>query len=100
MKKFFFTPAILILTMIFMVGCSNDDGSSDGSEDPKGQQFKQKILIEDITSVSCMWCPLGTIAIEGLENSEYKDRVIGVGVHGDRSEERRVGKECRCCGWW
>jgi len=30
-----------------------------------------------------MWCPLGTVAIEGLEGSDYKDRVIGIGVHGD-----------------
>src|SRR5690606_17489778 len=45
--------------------------------------FKQKVLVEDITSASCMWCPLASFTIEELDKSEYKDKIIGVGVHGD-----------------
>lgn len=68
------------------VGCSDSDDSTEPQNtevDFTKGDYKQKVLIEDITSASCVWCPLGTIAIEGLEGSEYKDRVIGVGVHGD-----------------
>ena len=79
---------ILLFGMVSLgvVSCSG----SDDSEEPQNTEvdftkgeYKQKILIEDITSASCMWCPLGTVAIEGLEGSQYKDRVIGIGVHGD-----------------
>lgn len=87
-----FTKKLLPIFMLSVAtlgftACSDSDESSDSKNEEvvdftKGE-YKQKILIEDITSASCMWCPLGTIAIEGLENSAYKDRVIGVGVHGD-----------------
>src|SRR5690606_8352263 len=75
---------VLGLTALFFIGCSGSDDSADDSvADLTKGEYKQKILIEDITSASCMWCPLGTVAIEGLEKSEFKDRVVGVGVHGD-----------------
>lgn len=82
-----FLPILMFgIASLGFVGCSSSDDSDDSPNtevDFTKGAYKQKILIEDITSVSCMWCPLGTIAIDGLENSEYKDRVIGVGVHGD-----------------
>lgn len=77
---------ILLFGMVSLgvVSCSDDSSEPQNSEvDFTKGEYKQKILIEDITSASCMWCPLGTIAIEGLENSAYKDRIIGIGVHGD-----------------
>ena len=81
---------LLILGCFAFAAISTSCSSSDDSKEEettvvdftKGE-YKQKTLIEDITSASCVWCPLGTVAIEGLEKSEYKDRVIGVGVHGD-----------------
>ncbi len=80
-------PVLLFgIASLGFVGCSSSDDSGDSQNtevDFTKGEFKQKVLIEDITSASCVWCPLGTIAIEGLENSEYKDKVIGVGVHGD-----------------
>lgn len=79
-------PVLLFgIASLGFVGCSSSDDSEPQNTEvdfTKGD-FKQKVLVEDITSVSCMWCPLGTIAIDGIEKSEYKDRVIGVGVHGD-----------------
>lgn len=82
-----FLPILMFgIASLAFVGCSDSDDSTDTQStevDFTKGDFKQKILVEDITSASCVWCPLGTIAIEGLENSEYKDRVIGVGVHGD-----------------
>ncbi len=86
-KKKFLPVLLLGIASLGIVSCSDSDDSNDQPQNTevdftKGE-YKQKVLIEDITSVSCMWCPLGTIAIEGLEKSEYKDRVVGVGVHGD-----------------
>lgn len=86
-KKKLLPVMLFSIASLGFVGCS---GSDDTTEEPintevdftKGN-YKQKILIEDITSASCMWCPLGTVAIEGLEDSEYNNRVIGIGVHGD-----------------
>ncbi|WLD23898.1 Omp28-related outer membrane protein [Flavobacterium dauae] len=85
-KKKFLPVLMFGIASLAFVGCSDSDDSTDTQStevDFTKGDFKQKILVEDITSASCMWCPLGTVAIEGLENSEYKDRVIGVGVHGD-----------------
>lgn len=85
-KKKFLPVLLLGIASLGFVGCSGSDDSTEPLNtevDFTKGEFKQKVLIEDITSASCMWCPLGTVAIEGLENSEYKDRVIGVGVHGD-----------------
>src|SRR5690606_23707784 len=78
---------LLGIASLGIVSCSDSDDSNDQPQNTevdftKGE-YKQKVLIEDITSISCMWCPLGTIAIDGLDNSDYKDRIIGVGVHGD-----------------
>src|SRR5690606_38121460 len=84
-KKKFLPVLILGIVSLGFVGCSDSDDSEPQNTEvdfTKGD-FKQKVLIEDITSASCMWCPLGTVAIEGLEGSDYKDRVIGIGVHGD-----------------
>src|SRR5690606_14373833 len=86
-----FTRKILPVLMfsiasLSFIGCSDSDDSNvdiDTEVDFTKGAYKQKVLVEDITSASCVWCPLGTIAIEGLENSEYKDKIIGVGVHGD-----------------
>lgn len=80
-------PVLLFgVASLGFVGCSSSDDSGD-SQNPevdftKGE-FKQKVLVEDITSASCVWCPLGSFTIEELEKSVYKDKVIGVGVHGD-----------------
>lgn len=85
-KKKFLPVLLFGIASLGFVGCSDSDDSTEPQNtevDFTKGDYKQKVLIEDITSVSCMWCPLGTIAIEGLEKSEYKDRVIGVGVHGD-----------------
>lgn len=84
-KKLF--PILMFgIASLGIIGCSDSDDSTDSQttevDFTKGI-YKQKVLVEDITSASCVWCPLGTIAIEGLEGSEYNDRVIGVGVHGD-----------------
>lgn len=85
-KKKFLPVLLLGIASLGFVGCSGSDDTEDTQitevDFTKGE-YKQKVLIEDITSASCMWCPLGTVAIEGLEGSEYKDRVIGIGVHGD-----------------
>ena len=82
MRKKFFTSAFLILAMSFMVGCS-DDSSDNGSSDSKGQQYKQKILVEDITSASCVWCPLAAYTTEELAKTELSDRIISVAAHGN-----------------
>lgn len=85
-KKKFLPVLLLGIASLGFVGCSGSDDSTEPQNtevDFTKGEFKQKVLIEDITSASCVWCPLGTIAIEGLEGSDYKDRVIGVGVHGD-----------------
>src|SRR5690606_24016019 len=85
-KKTFLPVLLFGIASLGFVGCSDSDDSTEPQNtevDFTKGDYKQKVLIEDITSVSCMWSPLGTIAIEGLEKSEYKDRVIGVGVHGD-----------------
>lgn len=80
-------PVLLFgIASLGFVSCSDSDDTTEPQNtevDFTKGDFKQKVLVEDITSASCVWCPLGTIAIEGLEKSEYKDRVIGVGVHGD-----------------
>lgn len=85
-KKKFLPVLLFGIASLGFVGCSDSDDSTEPQNtevDFTKGDYKQKVLIEDITSASCVWCPLGTIAIEGLEGSEYKDRVIGVGVHGD-----------------
>lgn len=85
-KKKFLPVLLLGIASLGFVGCSGSDDSTEPQNtevDFTKGEFKQKVLIEDITSASCMWCPLGTVAIEGLEGSDYKDRVIGIGVHGD-----------------
>lgn len=87
-KKKFLPVLLLGIASLGFVGCSGSDDSTptepqNTEVDFTKGEFKQKALIEDITSASCMWCPLGTVAIEGLEGSDYKDRVIGIGVHGD-----------------
>lgn len=80
-------PVLLFgIASLGFVGCSSSDDSGDSQNtevDFTKGEFKQKVLIEDITSASCVWCPLGSFTIEELEKSEYKDKVIGVGVHGD-----------------
>ncbi len=80
-------PVLLFgIASLGFVSCSDSDDTTEPQNtevDFTKGDFKQKVLIEDITSASCMWCPLGTVAIEGLEGSDYKDRVIGIGVHGD-----------------
>lgn len=85
-KKKFLPVLLLGIASLGFVGCSGSDDTTEPQNtevDFTKGEFKQKVLIEDITSASCMWCPLGTVAIEGLEGSDYKDRVIGIGVHGD-----------------
>ncbi|MEG0916190.1 MAG: Omp28-related outer membrane protein [Myroides sp.] len=85
-KKKFLPVLLLGIASLGFVGCSGSDDSTEPQNtevDFTKGEFKQKVLVEDVTSASCVWCPLGTIAIEGLEKSDYKDRVIGVGVHGD-----------------
>lgn len=85
-KKKFLPILLFGIASLGFVACSDSDDSTEPQNtevDFTKGEYKQKVLVEDITSASCVWCPLGTIAIEGLEKSEYKDRVIGVGVHGD-----------------
>lgn len=87
-KKKFLPVLLLGIASLGFVGCSGSDDSTptepqNTEVDFTKGEFKQKVIIEDITSASCMWCPLGTVAIEGIEGSDYKDRVIGIGVHGD-----------------
>jgi len=85
-KKKFLPVLLLGIASLGFVSCSDSDDTTEPQNtevDFTKGDFKQKVLVEDVTSASCVWCPLGTIAIEGLEKSDYKDRVIGVGVHGD-----------------
>lgn len=95
MKKRLYFAAI-ILSMFFvaplMTSCSSDDSSNNGGNpgggdeddtDPTIYQYAQKVLVEDITSASCMWCPLATFTTEELPKSEYSDKIISVAVHGD-----------------
>lgn len=82
-----FTKKLLPILMfsiasLGIIGCSSDDSTDDVPEVYTGQ-FKQKVLVEDITSASCVWCPLATFAIEELEASEFKDKIVAVAVHGD-----------------
>lgn len=85
-KKKLLSVVLLSMATLGIVGCSGSDDSNENETsvvDLTKGEYKQKILIEDITSASCMWCPLATVAIDGLEKSDYKDVVIGVGAHGD-----------------
>lgn len=81
-----FLPILMFgIASLSFVSCSDSDDSDPINTEvdfTKGD-YKQKVLIEDITSASCVWCPLGSFTIEELEKSEFKDMVIGVGVHGD-----------------
>lgn len=80
-------PVLLFgIASLGFVGCSSSDDSNEPQNtevDFTKGEYKQKVLVEDITSASCVWCPLGSFTIEELEKSEYKDKVVGVGVHGD-----------------
>ncbi len=85
-KKNFLPVLMFGIVSLAFVGCSDSDDSTDSQNtevDFTKGEYKQKVLVEDVTSASCMWCPLGSFTIEELEKSEYKDNVIGVGVHGD-----------------
>src|SRR5699024_12718359 len=44
------------------------------------------------------WSHLGEQARSRRRRGRYNHAVIWLGIPRDRSEERRVGKECRC-GW-
>ncbi|WP_353118516.1 Omp28-related outer membrane protein [Myroides odoratus] len=109
MRKKILHSAILVLAMAFMVGCSSDDsstnggggnpgggnpgggdngggdngGGDNGGGDPAVYQYAQKILVEDITSASCVWCPLATFTTEELAKSEFNDKIISVAAHDD-----------------
>lgn len=86
LKRNLFGVFLLSISSLVLTNCSDSDEPTESQNtevDLSKGEYKHKILVEDITSASCVWCPLGTIAIEGLEKSEYKDKVIGVGVHGD-----------------
>ncbi|MBB1139500.1 Omp28-related outer membrane protein [Myroides sp. WP-1] len=108
MRKKILQSAILVLAMAFMVGCSSDDSSSNGGGDNGSgnngggnngggdngggdngggdtavYQYVQKILVEDITSASCVWCPLATFATEEIAKSELGDKIISVAAHDD-----------------
>src|SRR5690554_2709661 len=81
-----FTKKLLPILMfsiasLGIIGCSSDDSADDAPV--YTGQFKQKVLVEDITSASCVWCPLATFAIDELEASEFKDKIVAVAVHGD-----------------
>lgn len=85
-KKKFLPVLLFGIASLGFVGCSDSDDSTEPQNtevDFTKGDFKQKVLVEDVTSASCVWCPLGSFTIEELEKSEYKDKVIGVGVHGD-----------------
>lgn len=79
--KKLFPILMLSIASLGIIGCSSDDSADDAPV--YTGQFKQKVLVEDITSASCVWCPLATFAIEELEASEFKDKIVAVAVHGD-----------------
>jgi len=85
-KKKFLPVLMFGIASLAFIGCSDSDDSTDSQNtevDFTKGEYKQKVLVEDITSASCMWCPLASFTIEELDKSEYKDKIIGVGVHGD-----------------
>lgn len=85
-KKKFLPVLLLGIASLAFVGCSDSDDSTDSQttevDFTKGD-FKQKVLIEDITSASCVACPTASFTTEELAKSEYKDRVVSVAVHDD-----------------
>jgi len=106
MRKKILQSAVLVLAMAFMIGCSSDDSSSnggggnpggdnsggdntggengeDGDDTSKVYQYAQKILVEDVTSASCVWCPLASFTTEELAKSEYDNKVVSVAIHDD-----------------
>ncbi|WKW46205.1 Omp28-related outer membrane protein [Myroides sp. JBRI-B21084] len=83
-KKKLLPLLLFSVVTLGIVSCSDDTEEVQTTEvDYTKGEYKQKVLVEDITSASCVWCPLGSFTIEELEKSEYKDQFIGVGVHGD-----------------
>lgn len=79
-------PVLLFgIASLGFVGCSSSDDSEPQNTEvdfTKGE-FKQKVLLEDITSASCVACPLATLATQELDKSEYADKIISVAVHDD-----------------
>lgn len=43
--------------------------------------FAKNILIEDFTGQRCVNCPKGALTIEQLQNSDFGDRIVAVGIH-------------------
>lgn len=83
-KKKLLPLLLFSVATLGIVSCSDDTEETQNTQvDYTKGEYKQKVLVEDITSASCVWCPLGSFTIEELEKSEYKDKIIGVGVHGD-----------------
>lgn len=73
-----------IATLSF-TGCSDSSDSKENEviiDFTKGE-YKQKILLEDITSASCVACPIATFTTEYLDKSEYADKIISVAPHDD-----------------
>lgn len=85
---------------IALGSCSKDDNSTPQKPNPdptnptnpddpnnpnpeKTYYYKQKILVEDITSASCVWCPLASFTTEELAKTEYADKLITIGIHDD-----------------
>lgn len=85
-KKLLKFAVILSLVTAF-TSCSKDDNSTgkdnDNNQNSGEVQFKQKVLLEDITSASCVWCPLATFTTEELAKSTYNDKIISIGVHDE-----------------
>ncbi|RRA90363.1 Omp28-related outer membrane protein [Paenimyroides viscosum] len=86
-KKKFLPVLLLGIASLGIVSCSDSDDSNDQPQNTevdftKGE-YKQKVLVEDITSASCMVCPLASFTTEELAKSEYADKLIPVAIHDD-----------------
>src|SRR5690625_7981368 len=109
MRKF---SILMLLFVIFVIGCSNDKDNAEESS-PKETLPKEKEFEQQEPE------PTGVFPLTGIgTNEETKQRPVGVMINnhpaarpqsglsqadivfeilaeGGRSEERRVGKECR-----
>lgn len=85
-KKKFLPVLLFGIASLGFVGCSDSDDSTEPQNtevDFTKGDYKQKVLLEDITSASCVVCPLATLTTLEISKSNYADNFIPVAVHDD-----------------